>query len=89
MVLQKTGDAFQIRYGTGKVIGDTARDTMSMGTPPLKVAQQAFGAVWAASPDFVGASCDGLVVGSPFSSLLLRMAMQDACDGGSRSVLSR
>eukprot|EP00884_Botryococcus_braunii_P007873 jgi/Botrbrau1/17087/Bobra.0741s0002.1 len=56
-----TGEPFRIRYGTGEVIGDSALDTMSMGTPALMVANQGFGGVYEASDDFVGASCDGLV----------------------------
>jgi hypothetical protein len=60
--VQSSGEPFRIRYGTGEVVGNSATDVMSMGTPALTVDSQGFGGVYAASDDFVGASCDGLVV---------------------------
>ena len=39
-----------------------ASETLSLGTPPIRVNNQGFGLVFHASTDFLGVSCDGLFV---------------------------
>ena len=39
-----------------------ASETLSLGSPPIRVNNQGFGLVFHASTDFLGVSCDGLFV---------------------------
>lgn len=45
-----------------QVVGTVASETLSLGTPPIRVNNQGFGLVFHASTDFLGVSCDGLFV---------------------------
>lgn len=45
-----------------QVVGTVASETLSLGSPPIKVNNQGFGLVFHASTDFLGVSCDGLFV---------------------------
>ena len=51
-----------------------ASETLSLGTPPIRVNNQGFGLVFHASTDFLGVSCDGLFVRprpAPLSACML------------------
>ena len=58
-----------------------ASETLSLGTPPIRVNNQGFGLVFHASTDFLGVSCDGLFVRprpAPLSACMLPKAVRQA-----------
>jgi hypothetical protein len=70
IVLQAEPQPFQIKYGTGVVSGIASRDTFTVGSPSIIVREQGFGTVFSTSPEFHGASCDGLFVSTLLQTLL-------------------
>ena len=61
-VLQPADDRFAIDYSLGAVSGHVGLDTLSIGTPPITVMQQAFGLATGSTADFSTTSCDGVFV---------------------------
>ena len=60
--VQDTADTFTIDYSLGKVSGEVAIDTVSLGTPNFTVFGQVFGLVENATADFENNTCDGVFV---------------------------
>ena len=60
--LQLRPEPFHLAYGTGRVIGSVATETLTLGTPPMAVKDQGFGMIVDTSADFARTSCDGLIV---------------------------
>lgn len=63
--MQAEPQPFQIKYGTGVVSGIASRETFVVGQPEIIVKDQGFGTVFSTSPEFHGATCDGLFVSGP------------------------
>lgn len=59
---QPADDRFSIDYSLGAVSGHVGLDTLSIGTPPITVMQQAFGLATDSTADFSTTSCDGVFV---------------------------
>jgi len=55
-------EPFHLAYGTGRVVGSVATETLTLGTPPMSVRDQGFGMIVDTSADFARTSCDGLIV---------------------------
>lgn len=78
--MQAEPQPFQIKYGTGVVSGIASRETFVVGQPEIIVKDQGFGTVFSTSPEFHGATCDGLFVSGPTTLKLegpLRVIDQD------------
>ena len=67
---QPADDRFSIDYSLGAVSGHVGLDTISIGTPPIAVMQQAFGLATDSTADFSTTSCDGVFVSHLFPSFL-------------------
>ena len=72
---QPVDDKFSIDYSLGAVSGHVGLDTLSIGTPPIAVMQQAFGLAIDSTADFSTTSCDGVFVSFLFPYLLLPCAL--------------
>jgi len=55
-------EPFHLAYGTGRVVGSVATETLTLGTPPMAITDQGFGMIVDTSADFARTSCDGLIV---------------------------
>jgi len=66
--LQLRPEPFHLAYGTGRVVGSVATETLTIGTPPMAVKEQGFGMIVDTSADFARTSCDGLIVSFVFDS---------------------
>ena len=75
---------FNIKYGTGTVSGQVARDVVVLADPPITVPDQALGMATSISSEFATASCDGIFVCPPPPTSPandIRQFMLDIADG--------
>ena len=64
--MQSGADRFSIDYSQGMVAGQVGIDSLTLGTPNMTIADQAFGLTTNSTADFHSNTCDGVFVRSLF-----------------------
>lgn len=62
--MQSGADRFSIDYSQGMVAGQVGIDSLTLGTPNMTIADQAFGLTTNSTADFHSNTCDGVFVRS-------------------------